>query len=75
MLVTEYTPVAGLTIKEALRHAKVIARTEGGTTIANINDVIMCISQKTDINEALDLYYQKSNLKYEIEKIKNEKQK
>lgn len=74
MSVNEYKPVAGLTIREALQQAKVIARTQGGTTVANINDIIMCVSQKTDISEALDLYYQKLNFKNEIENIKREKQ-
>ena len=75
MSVTEYFPVAGLTIKDAFQRVKVIAIKEGVTTIAHINDIIMCISQKTDISEALNLYTQRVDLKYEIEKNKNEKQK
>ena len=75
MSVIEYTPIAGLTIEEALERARWIARREGKKVIATINDVIMCISQDSNIKMALNSYHEKLNLKYEIEKMKRERQK
>ena len=75
MSAIEYTPVAGFTIEEALERARWIARREGKKVIANINDIIMCVSQDSNIKMALNSYHEKLNLKYEIEKIRRERQK
>lgn len=75
MSVIEYTPVAGLTIKEALQRAQQMAYSERKTVVTTINDIVMCITKKTNIDTALQLYKERLCWKYEIEKIKNEKQK
>ena len=75
MSVIEYIPVCGLTIREALNNAKALARKNNKTVIANINDIIMCVSSTSTIKDTLDLYHKKLDLKYEIEKMKHEKQK
>ena len=75
MSVIEYVPVCGLTIKEALKTARTMAREQNKKVIANINDVIMCISSDSDIQMSLDSYREKLDFKYEIENMKREKQK
>ena len=75
MSVIEYVPVTGLTIKEALERAKSIAHKENKKVVATINDVIMCVSANSNIKMALNSYHEKLNLKYEIEKMKRERQK
>ena len=69
MSVIEYTPVAGLTITQALETARLIARKENKKVIANINDIIMCISHNTNIKLALDLYQKRLEFKYDVEKM------
>lgn len=71
----EYSPVAGLTILEALRKARMMACKDKSIVVANINDVIVCISPETDVKTALQSYRQKLDFKYEIEKIKRTRQK
>jgi len=75
MSVIEYKPVAGLTITQALETARLIARKENKKVIANINDIIMCISHNTNIKLALNLYQRRLEFKYEIEKMKRKRQK
>ena len=75
MSVIEYSPVAGLTIKEALQRAQMMATKENKTVVANINNIVMCITKKTDIDKTLQSYHQLLKFKYEIETIKREKQK
>ena len=75
MSVIEYNPVAGLTIRQALQNAKTTASMEHKNVVANLNDVIMCISSRTNVDKALQLYAEKLALKYEVEKIKRIKQK
>lgn len=69
MSVIEYTPVAGLTITQALETARLIARKENKKVIANINDIIMCISHNTNIKLALNLYQKRLEFKYDVEKM------
>ena len=75
MSVIEYIPVCGLTIKEALENAKAIACKEDKQVVATINDIVMCISPDSDIKTELESYRDKLNFKYEIEKMKRERQK
>ena len=75
MSVIEYKPVAGLTIEQALRRAWTKAYRNYTTVVANVNDVIMCVTPETDIKEAMKSYNKRLAFKHEIEKLKNEKQK
>ena len=59
------TPIAyksskDIPIKEALQNAQKLAIKGKRTVIAEINDIIVCVTQKTNINEALALYNQKA---------------
>lgn len=70
--ITEYKPIPGTTIKNALKNAKRLAHHHNTTVIANINDIMMCLNAKTDIDKALTNYHEKLDLKYEVMKIQRQ---
>ena len=67
--------VAGLTIKQALLQAHKVACNYDDTVLAIINDVVMVIDKETNVKDALVSYYQKINLKYEIERLRKQNEK
>ena len=66
--------VAGLTIFEALSRACNFVKNTQKPVLADINDIIMVVDKDTDLHKAVKDYRQRLEFKYEIEKIKREKQ-
>lgn len=71
----KYAPVAGLTIKEAIERAKKMARENHVIVVTMINDIILHITEKTNIEKALETYRQKLNELHEQIQQRNQKQK
>ena len=67
--------VAGLTIKQAIEHACLCVKNTKQPVLADINDIIMLFDQDTDINKATEEYRQRLEFKYEIERIRSNRQK
>lgn len=67
--------VAGLTIFEALSRACNFVKNTKKPVLADINDIMMLVDKDTDLHKAIKNYRQKLEFKYEIEKIRREKQK
>ena len=61
-----YSPVAGLTIKEAFVKAVLMARKENDLVEMDINDIKMYITPKTDLDKAIKLYHYKKDIEYKI---------
>ena len=62
--------VAGITIVQALEHARRVAYNYNDTLLAVINDIVMIVYKGTDIQKALAEYHQKLKFRYEIEELK-----
>ena len=69
----DYAPVAGLGIKEAIERAKKMACEKHVIVVTMINDIVLHIAEKTNVETALVTYHQKLDKHYE--KILNKKQK
>jgi len=63
MIPITYKSSKDLPIKEALQNAQKLATKGKRTVIADINDILVCVTQKTNIDEALALYNQRANQK------------
>ena len=60
MTTITYTP-KGLPINEALQNAQKLAIKGKKTVIADINNIVVCITPRTTLTEALALYNQRAN--------------
>jgi hypothetical protein len=61
MTTITYTPNKGLSINEVLKNAQTLAVKGKKTVIAEIDNVTVCITPKTNLNKALALYKQRVN--------------
>jgi len=66
----KYAPVAGLTIEQAIIRAVQIAKEKNKTVMMIINDIVMCVDNKTIVVRALKEYYQKLYIKHYVENMK-----
>lgn len=67
--------VAGLTIKQALERACLFVKNTQQPVLADINDIVMVFDKDTDVHTAIKEYRQRLEFKYEIERMRNAKQK
>ena len=70
MGIITYTPVAGLTIKEALKRGVQLATTQNAHVLIVINDIVMFVNKRTNVDQALKDYKQKLDLRYYSEQIR-----
>ena len=70
MSIIHFVPVAGPTIEEAVESAVKMAKASGKTVIMDINDIVMVVTATTKAEEAVDLYRNRLNFKYEFEKMR-----
>jgi len=66
----EYSPVAGLTIKEAFVRALLMARQSGDLVHMLINDIHMYIVSSSDLDKMVRLYHYKKDMEYRLMKEK-----
>lgn len=69
MKIVAYTPVAGLTIEQAIDKAIQVAQQKNCTVITVINDIVMFVDKKTNPKQAVIDYRDKVNLRYYVERI------
>ena len=74
-MIIKYAPVAGLTIEQAIIKAVKMAKDENKTVMAVINDIVMCVDNKTILVKAVKEYYQKLYIKHYVENMKRIKTK
>ena len=67
--------VAGLTIKQAIERACLFVKNTKQPVLADINDIMMIFDKDTDVHKAIKEYREKLEFKYEIERIRNARQK
>ena len=65
MSVKTYSPVAGLTIEEAIQRAIQMAKKENVTVLANINDIFLSIKADTHLDDAYNTYQKRLKRVYE----------
>ena len=74
MITTHYTPDSDLTIEQAINKAVLIAKTKQQNVLADINDIIVNITPKTDKAHAMFQYYKKLQERFEADKLRQNKQ-
>lgn len=61
---TNFEPVAGYTVTAAVTDAVKQARQNNTLVITKINDVLLFITKKADVDKFVSLYQKKLNMKY-----------
>ena len=67
--------IVGESVIHTLTKACHVAKHERDSVLLEINDVIMYVNKETSLNNLYNKYQQKLNFKYEIERIKRQRQK
>ena len=74
-MIKKYSPIAGLSIEQALINAVKMAREENTMVMAVLNDIVMCIDKNSSAVKMLKEYYQKLYIKHFVENMRRIKQK
>lgn len=59
-----FEPVAGYTINEAIAEASKLARQDNALVITKLNDILLYVTKKAQIDKFVSLYQKKLNMKY-----------
>ncbi len=62
--------ISGITVREALLKAHNKAKKLNKPVLADINDIMMFVDKKTNVEQLWVAYQNKLDFKYEIEKMK-----
>ena len=69
-MTTQYIPVAGLTIKQALTRAIEMSTKKQEHVLTIMNDIVMVVDKNTNVELALQEYHDKLDFKYQIQQMK-----